>query len=248
MNESWTLWRIAIPAGVLAGTLLTILPAQAAEHAFALDAQRYGVAEGRNVRTATAVGVLAGRGGDASLALAWLDDSFDGTGIAVSLGGAAALSPAFSLRAGVTRIERNAALDAWSARVGPEFHAGPTTLDLAGFQSRRSDGVITRGGAIDVERTVSPRVVARISGSFARTQAQPDASAAAIGTRWNAVGPLHLMGEIGIARDPAGSLSGGGGNPGGVLGSLVPGQGAGETTGDDRAHLTGRMGIRLVLP
>jgi hypothetical protein len=225
-------------------------PAHAAQRAFVLDAQRYGVQNGRNLTTATAALVYAGRGGDASLAVSRLDDSFDGAGYAVGVGAAVAFAPVVSLRGGFTRVARNDALDAWSVRVGPEFHAGPTTLALAGFHSRREDGLVTRGAALDLERMVSPKVWLRTQGSFARTAGEPDAGAGAIGARWNAIGPLHLLGEVGLARDPAGALSGGPGGPGsgGVLGGVLPGSSPGTDADSNRAHPTARLGVRLILP
>jgi hypothetical protein len=220
---------------VLVLLLASAVPAHAAQRAFALDAQRYTVDAARTVSSLTGALVLAGPGGDGSLALARLGDSFDGAGWAVTLGGAAAFSPAASLRAAVTRVNRTSALDAWSARIGPEFHGGCATLGLAFFASRRADAVVTRGASLDLEQALSPRVAARMSGSFARTKGEVDASALAVGGRWNALGPLHLLGEIGLARDPAGTLAGG---PSGLLG--------GTATGDRAARLTGRLGARLV--
>jgi len=242
-------WK-RIAATVLMALVLGAHPARAAGRALVLDAQHYEVQNARNLTTATAALVYAGRGGDASLALSRLNDSFDGVGYAVGVGGAVALAPVVSLRGGFTRIARNDALDAWSVRVGPEFHAGPTTLALAGFHSRREDGLVTRGAALDLERMVSPKVWLRTQGSFARTAGQPDAALGAIGARWNAIGPLHLLGEVGLARDPAGALSGGPGGPGsgGVLGGVLPGSEPGAGTGTNEFHPTGRLGVRLILP
>jgi hypothetical protein len=221
---------------LVALALGTAVPAYAMERAFALDAQRFTVDGGRSVQSATAALVLAGRGGDGSLAVTRVDDSFDGAGWAVTLGGAASLTPVVSLRGALTRVDRSAALDAFGARLGPEVRAGGATLGLAATWSRRADGVVTRGAALDLEHAVAPRLAARVSGSFARTSGEPDASAAAVGARWNAAGPLHLLGEVGLARDPAGALNGGG-----VLGGLSP-----EPSGDDAARLTGRLGARLI--
>jgi hypothetical protein len=187
------------------------------------------------VRAATGVVVIAGAAGDAALSLTRLEDSIDGTGWAIGAGGAARLTPSALLRGGVTRIARGAgALDAWSARLGPEFHAGGATLGLAALGGRREDGAWTKGAAVELERAVSPRVAARLTGSFARTDGEPDALAGALGARWNAFGPVHLTGELGLARDPAGSL-------GGSL-PLSP------STTSNAARATGRLGVRIVLP
>lgn len=217
--------------------LLFATPAFAA-HAVALDAQRYAIDGGRSVRAATGVLVLAGAGGDASFALSRLGDSFDGAGWAFGAGFGARLSPVATLRGGVTRIARDQALDAWTARLGPELHAGMATLSLSALAGRREDGAWTKGASLELEQPAGPRVVARVSGSYARTDGEQDAAAGAVGARWNVAGPLSLTGEVGVARDPAGALS----SP---TGGLLP---APSPTSNSAARFTSRIGMRIVLP
>lgn len=210
-------------------------PAAASRGAFALDAQSVTVAGGRTLQSATAAAVITGPRGDASIAGSLLHDTIDGDGFALSLGGAAALAPAFSLRGGITRVERSAALDAWTIRLGPELHLGATTLGIAGVGTRRQDGLITRGAALDLEHPLSPRVAGRVAASFARADGTPDAASAALGARWNATGPLHLTGEVGLARDPQQNGE-----------TLLPGGVAPGDTPDLGARMTARLGARLV--
>jgi len=221
----------------LALITLVATPAHAAQHAFALDLQRFSVDGVRTVRAATGVAVMAGRRVDAALTLGRIEDSVDGTGWAIGAGGAVRIGAGALVRGGVTRIERTAALDAWSARLGPELHAGGATIALSGFGGRRADGAWTKGAGVDLEQALGPRLAARAAGSFARTDGEPDALAGSAGARWNAFGPLHLTGELGLARDPAGTLAA----PQGLLPDARP-----RATHPVRA--SARLGVRIVLP
>ncbi|MEP7027470.1 MAG: hypothetical protein ABI960_02635 [Candidatus Eisenbacteria bacterium] len=231
-------------------------PASAGAGAFALDAQRYSVDGGRTVKSATAVGVMAGPGFDASLALSRIDDSFDGAGYAAGLGGSVGLASALSLRGGVTRVLRSTAPDAWSLRLGPEIHLGRSTLGANLFRTRRDDAVVTQGFAADLEQAMSARFTTHVGGSFAHTQGEADARAGEFGARWKAVGPLHLLGAVGLASDPDGVLTGspGGGTGGGPIGGLGPGLGLGRDPsgpgagGSAAARVTARLGVRILLP
>ena len=215
--------------------LLFALPVHAAQHAVALDAQRYSVSGGRDVRAATCVLVGAGARGDASLALSRLDDSVDGTAWLIGAGFGARIAPATLVRGGVSRIVRDRALDAWSARVGPEFHAGRTSVGLTALFGRREDGAWTNGAQLELEQALSARVALRLAGSLARTGNEPDAAACAVGARWNALGPLHLTGEIGLARDPIGV-------PAGIM-PVLP-----TAERSTAPQLSSRLGLRIVLP
>ncbi len=227
--------NILVAAAGVALCAFAPVPAAASRGAFALDAQRLTVAGGKSVQSATAVAVIAGWRGDASIAGSLLSNSFDGNAFSVTVGGAAALARAFSVRGGMTRVERSTALDAWTVRIGPEFHLGATTLSLAGFRTRREDGAITRGAALDLEHPLSPRVAGRVTASLARADGMPDAASAALGARWNAAGPLHLTGEVGLTRDPQQN------GEAGLLGGLAPG-----AAPDQGARVTARLGARLV--
>jgi len=218
-------------------TALIATPAHATQHALVLDLQRSSVGGVRTVRAATGVLVAAGRRGDAALSLARIDDSVDGAGCAFGAGGALRIGGGTLVRGSVGRIERAQALDSWSARLGPEIHRGRATVALSGIGGRRSDGAWTKGVALELEQALGVRVAARAAGSFARTDGEPDALAVAAGARWNALGPLHLTGELGLARDPAGTLAA----PGGLLPSRQP-------TDSNPMRATGRLGVRIVLP
>ena len=223
--------------------------ASAASRALALDAQGTAVEAGRQLRSATVVGVLAGPLADLSFALGRFEDSVDGPGTVVGVGAAAGLTRVCFVRAGLSRIERDRDADAWSARVGPELRLGPTTLGVQLFRSRRDDGLTTNGALGDLEHALGRRVRALASASFARTRGEPDASAGAVGARWNAVGPLHLSLELGLARDPAGTLSPGAPGAGGVAGLLAGGaSGGGASSGASPPRFTGRLGMRILLP
>lgn len=227
--------NILVGAAGIAFCAFAPVPAECSRSAFALDAQRLTVAGGKSVQSATAVAVIAGWRGDASIAGALLQDSFDGNAFSITVGGAAALARAFSLRGGMTRLERGTALDAWTVRIGPELHLGATTLSFAGFRTRREDGAITRGAALDLEHPLSPRVAGRVAASFARADGMPDAASAALGARWNAAGPLHLIGEVGLARDSQQN------GDAGLLGGVGP-----DSAPDQGARMTARLGARLV--
>lgn len=259
MTKTWQRRTCVLAAMVLGtSTSLAIHPssARAGTGAFAIDAQRYSIDGGRSVKSATAIGVLASPGYDASLALSRIDDSFDGVGYAAGIGGSVGLVPALSLRGGVTRVLRSTAPDAWSLRLGPEVHFGRTTLGANVFRSRRDDGVVTRGVSGDLEQALGARFATHVGGSLARTAGGADAQAGEVGARWQAVGPLHLLADVGLARDPSGVLSGGsgGGAGGGPIGGLGPGLGLGQdskqagTGNPNSARLTARFGVRIILP
>ncbi len=259
MTKTWqrgTCLTAAVVVGTMTSLAVHTLPARAGAGAFAIDAQRYSIDGGRLVKSATAIGVLASPGYDASLALSRIDDSFDGAGYAAGVGGSVGLAPALSLRGGVTRVLRSTAPDAWSMRLGPEVHLGQTTLGANVFRSRRDDGVVTRGVTGDLEQALGTRFATHVGGSFARTAGEADAQAGEVGARWQAVGPLHLLADVGLARDPSGVLSGGsgGGAGGGPIGGLGPGLGLGPdpnragTGNPDSARLTARFGVRIILP
>jgi len=238
----------------LMGVAGASVPAAWAAPGVSLDARQGGGSDGRVVRSATAVGVLPGPFGNLTVALSRVDDSLTGPATVVGFGEGIGLGSLVSFKAGVARAQWERAPDAWIVSAGPEAHFLGNALAARVEHTSYGDGRTAHGVAFDLEHGIGPRWAARLDASYAHGSDGTLARAFLGGARFRAFGPLQVVGEAGVARDPNGVLAAGrGGEPGspGLLGGLPPAPAPGNpaaSLSSSALHPTLLLGVRCALP
>jgi hypothetical protein len=188
------------------------------------------------------------------LSLAGFNDSIVRTGLQITGGVGFEATPATTLRIWGARATARDDFVSWRVKTGPQWTvATGRSVGLYYAHWHNSITGTTNGLIGELGLTVRPDVAARFAGSLAGAPGGLTSMQGTTGIDWQAIGPLTLSAEVGLAVNGApGSQYSPLGSSGRGSGSLIPGLGGGPLGPSEPARSTTEptftIGGRVLLP